>query len=76
MLATISTQSPIEQELRASYTTHFQQLIDPFYQRVTLIKADKLLEAVSMKPSGIWYANTYAVALKLLGNTPIPVEAF
>ncbi len=51
-----------------------KELVGPFFLRLSMIKRGDALGAVSLKPSGIWYANTYALALKSLGDTPIPVR--
>jgi hypothetical protein len=48
----------------------FQRLVRPFYRAQSL----PALEAVSIKPSGIWYANAYSAKLLELGDTPVPVK--
>ena len=60
-----------EQQFRSLYVQTFQEVVTPFYQRISLIRPGNPLQAISMKPSNIWYANTYALALQQLGDTPI-----
>lgn len=62
--------SPLEE----IFVRKIQELIAPFFEKLALIKEGKDLEAVSIKPSGIWYPNVYAAALVRLGETPIPVR--
>lgn len=63
-----------EGALQALVIRHFRDLIAPFYQRSQMLKRGEFLRAVSLKPSGIWYANRYAEALAALKETPIPVR--
>ncbi len=64
----------LEALYRHTYIEAIRELTAPFHERDMLIKEGKLLEAISKKPSGIWYANRYAEVLKALGSTKIPVN--
>ena len=63
-----------EESLRTGFVETFQRTVAPYYQRVSLIEQGNPLGAVSMKPSGIWEATEYALALKQLGRTEIPIN--
>ncbi len=63
----------LEATIRRLFLVNVRKCVRPYYERITLIKEGKLLEAISMKPSQIWYATTYLRALQALGDTRIPV---
>lgn len=79
--STITAEFPLErltltttQPFGEHFAHKYSELVRPYFEKMTLIQQGKVLEAVSIKPSGIWYANAYAAALLSLKDTLIPVN--
>lgn len=72
--APVAAPSLTDRDLQTLVIRHFRELIAPFYAKLQMMRAGDFLRAVSSKPSGIWYANEYAIALRALGKTPVPVR--
>lgn len=69
-----SIMSPLQIRLTTTYIEKMRYICDSFFKRASWIQEGRPLDAVSEKPSGIWYGNVYALALRSLGSTPVPVK--
>lgn len=55
------------------FVTKIQQIVAPCFQRLELMKQGRFEEAIRLQPMGIWYNNTFAYALKQLGDTSLDI---
>lgn len=61
-----------ERDLSHIFARELQQLVVPFFEALSLINEGRDLDAISK--TGIWDGIAYALALKRLGDTRIPIK--
>jgi hypothetical protein len=61
----------MEVSLTSIFVDKFKALTGSFYEKKCMIEKGEIESAISQKPSGVWYSNDYALALKELGDTPV-----
>jgi hypothetical protein len=61
--------------IRSIFLEKFTSITGSFYERKCMMEAGDFLGAVNSKPSGVWYSNDYAKALRALGDTPLVINA-
>jgi hypothetical protein len=64
----------MEMSLTSIFVDKFKALTGSFYEKKCMIERGAIESAISQKPSGVWYSNDYALALKALGDTPVVIN--